>query len=89
MKLISEEKREFGISALLINNWFDNQIEALDIFEFGVSFTEIELQNLAVEFSEWCVINFGYDKGLKEWCNYEGEFKTTELFSKFITQRNK
>ena len=53
----------------------------IQIFECAIQFAETELQHLAIEFKNWCDIFENKNQNI-------GYFNS-ELFSKFIEQRNK
>ena len=65
-------------------------------FESGVSFAETELQNIAIEFAEWCTINakpVTNGKALRYWRLYTYQssisYSTQHLFAKFMAERQK
>ena len=61
-------------------------------FREGEQTKEEELQNLAIEFAEWVGKNHHLTKHPTEpeiWTNYTENYTTAELFTKFITERNK
>lgn len=86
MKIISEEKQiekawniskqasdKFGNLGTLVSNLIG--VESGRCFSSGVDFAETELQNLAIEFAEFCNGNF--------------YVIDEDVFTKFLEQRNK
>ena len=84
MKLISEEKRNEGFDECLKFG-----IPKTPNFSQGVDFAELELQNIAIEFLEWIVQNAKAVRYNRFSTNEGVQYSTTELFTKFLEQRNK
>lgn len=95
MKLIEEkEVQEIMASNELCNgrNWKEKQIA----FKSGVSFAEVKLSQLAIEFAEWCERDCSSTMRLpntllwRNWrktINSEYTLTTSQLFEIFLNER--
>jgi len=90
MKIITEEKIKVASENYSVNRSSDTgQID----FKAGVNFAETELQNIAIEFAEWVRRN-GYHNEKIGYYSKQTKvlislYSTSELFTKFITERSK
>ena len=100
MKLISEEKVNDASNKYAVHNYkyHENATahaiygSAMD-FKAGIKFAESELQNLAIEFSEWKDKNYrrysDKDIYLSNFNKKDQPHDLKYIFEKFISQRNK
>jgi len=93
MELISESKRKNCTSKY--NRGTGLSIMSETYWNLGVNFAENELQNLAIEYSEWLSAqkDYSFCKNKNVWTLYgksrEFDLTSKQLFDKFIEQRNK
>ena len=86
MELISKQKIEEEVKKDSLHD-FSWQLGFLR----GVEFAEQQLQDLAVEFAEWCEIFYYYfNCHTKKWYHFNAKKKytTKELFELFLKERN-
>lgn len=102
MKLINGQKRADFLKA---ENSKTSQVTADEIKEFpqsymiaafsdgvikGIKFAETELQTLAIEFANYCADSrLSWLRMQKDNLSGFDRFSTGQLFSKFLTERNK
>ena len=97
MKIISEEKIIEESKDHAMYYGFETDEVAEDSFRCGVYFAESELQNLAIEFAEWKDKNFFESERhhnrpiiyLSFNPDESNGYYLSQLFDKFINQRNK
>ena len=100
MKLIDQEKVDNSAWELSkdCSDKYENNgylISSIVGVESGISFikgvdlAETELQNLAIEFAEWIGTYYDYSATDELWYGSNDRLNNTELFTKFITERNK
>ena len=94
MKLISKTRiRKEADVYFEIVEWENEYSLSVKSFEKGVDFAETELQNLAIEFTEWKDKNYN-TRVFSDCIEYDTysrpimtTYSTSELFNKFIEQR--
>ena len=99
MKLIEESKTMALLSKEYPFPGYCSPLEEIETvnkriyFLNGMQAAETELQNLAIEFAEFSGNEYDYRQKSKTWIHIlelgDVGITTTELFTKFITERNK
>jgi len=89
-KVSTQVSDKFENLGTLISNIIG--VESGRCFGLGVNFAETELQNLAIEFASFIGDHhYRYNQNMLFWFSDRSKYTltTSELFTKFITERNK